>query len=219
MIDAPTREDAIASLAHELKNPLAAVRALVQLLVASEVDARTKVRLDVVYTEVLRMEAILREHLSPQRLPLELRPFDLGSLADDVVTVLEGRALAAGVEIERRPTTATVTGDAPRLKAALLNLVGNAIEATPPGGRVELTVREVDGRVHVEIRDTGKGIASQHLARLGTPFFSMRDGGTGLGVMLARAAVAEHGGSLEYESQIGVGTLARVTLPVRSRPC
>jgi len=213
-----TGGDSPAGLAHELKNALAAVKALVQLLVKDAAEPRTRARLEVALAEVLRMEAILRAHLArPRPAAPERRPLDLGELADDVVAVLEARAASAEVTLVRHPSTATVTGDAPRLRSALLNLVGNAIEATAAGGQVDLEVQERDGWARIDIRDSGKGLSPHELAQIGTPFFTLREDGTGLGVMLARWVVTEHGGSLDYESELGRGTTARVTLPVEPR--
>jgi len=207
--------DVTASLVHELKNPLAAVKALVQLVLSGPLDERTRRRLDVVQTEIAHMEAILRDQ-TVRRPAVDVEPVELGALADDVLAVLEARAATAGVALGRHPATATIAGDRARLRSALLNLVGNAIEATPAGGRVDLRVWQWFGHVHVEIRDTGKGIAAEDLARLGTPFFTRREDGTGLGILLARSVVAAHGGTLEYDSQVGRGTVAHVTLPVES---
>ena len=96
------------------------------------------------------------------------------------------------------------------------DLVANAIEATPPGGEVVVEVRPSAGRAEIMVRDTGRGMPPETLRRLGTPFFSTREGGTGLGVVLARSAIALHGGSLDYESEPGRGTTARATLPSRA---
>lgn len=204
-------------VAHELKNPLASIKALVRLVRKNSEDTTAQERLDVVENEVTRMERILRDYLSFSR-PLEdLRPqpVELGVLADDVIAALEGRAAAAGVRLARKPSTSTIVGDPRRLKEALLNLIGNAVEATPHGGTVLVSVREHDGGARIEIADTGKGIGDADLQRLGTPFFTTREGGTGLGVVLARSVVLQHGGTLEYESEIGKGTTAKVTLPYR----
>jgi signal transduction histidine kinase len=108
---------------------------------------------------------------------------------------------------------ATVLADPRRLKEALLNLVANAIEATPPGGEVAVEVRPAREETEIVIRDTGRGMAAETLRRIGTPFFTTRDDGTGLGVVLARSMIAQHGGSLRYESAPGKGTSVRVTLP------
>jgi signal transduction histidine kinase len=207
--------DSVAALAHELRNPLAAVKALVQLVLRGEDDVRTRGRLDVVLTEVQRMESLLRAPAAGE--PPAVDVVDPGALVDDVIAVLEARAAAAEVALvrSRRGDPASIAGDGPRLKAALLNLVGNAVEATPAGGRVELEITAGDGRVDIEVRDTGAGIAADDLARIGTPFFSRRAGGTGLGVLIARATIEQHGGRLDYRSQLGAGTTARVSLPVR----
>jgi two-component system sensor histidine kinase HydH len=191
-------------LAHELRNPLAAVKGLIELIRRGDHDARTRSRLDVVLAEVVRMEDMLRPAAAPAAA--------VGDLIGEVVAVVEARAMAAGVTVSRRGVAA-IAGDGPRLKAALLNLVGNAIEATPPGGRVDISTVDAGDEITIEITDTGRGLAPDDLARLGTPFFTRRIGGTGLGVMLARATISQHGGSLTYASEPGMGTTARVVLP------
>jgi signal transduction histidine kinase len=110
---------------------------------------------------------------------------------------------------------ATIEADPRRIREAILNLIANAIEATPRGGEVIVEVRAVDESVQVVVRDTGHGMPQDTLRRLGTPFFTTRDEGTGLGVVLARSVVAQHGGSLRYDSEPGRGTTASITLPAR----
>jgi signal transduction histidine kinase len=109
----------------------------------------------------------------------------------------------------------TVTGDPRRIKEALLNLVANALEATPRRGSIEVRVFGDGDDAVIAVQDTGAGIAPDVLARLGTPFFTTRQGGTGLGVVLARAAIRQHGGDLRFESEVGRGTVATVRLPLR----
>ena len=203
-------------VAHELKNPLSAVKGLVQLLSRSAADERSRERLEVIAGEVSRMEVILRDYLSFSRPLDDLRPepVEIGAVADDVLAVLEARAEAAGVSLVRTGGPVVATGDARRLKEALLNLVANALEATPPQGSVEVGVSGEGGDALILVRDTGKGIAPEDLARLGTPFFTKREGGTGLGVVLARAAIRQHGGDLRFESEVGRGTVATVRLPL-----
>jgi signal transduction histidine kinase len=204
-------------LSHELKNPLGAIKALVQLSARAERDPEIRARLEVVDGEVNRIQSILEGYLSFSR-PLEtLRPAPvaLGPLVDEVLAILEGRAEGAGVAL-RRIGDAGVTADPRRLKEALLNLVANAIEATPPGGRVEARVDAAGGGARVEVRDTGRGMSQEVLARLGTPFFTTREQGTGLGVLLARSVFAQHGGRLEYASEPGRGTVVTGTLPAQA---
>jgi signal transduction histidine kinase len=163
------------------------------------------------------METILQEYLSFSR-PLEdLRPeaLDVTAIARDVLDVLAGRADQAGVTMTLDGGATSVHGDSRRLKEALLNLVANAIEATPSGGTVALRLRNGGGAAVLEIRDTGRGIAAEDLERIGTPFFTTRSNGTGLGVVLAQGVIQQHGGTLRYTSMLGHGTTATITLPIK----
>ena len=204
-----------AKVAHELKNPLAAIKGLCQLVARTPDSERTQERLTVVASEISRMETILNEYLSFSR-PLEdLRPetLDLAALSRDVVNVLAGRADQAGVTLSIEGGATRAQGDPRRLKEALINLVANAIEATPTGGAVMLRVHNGGNDVVVEVEDTGRGIAPDDLKRLGTSFFTTRPNGTGLGVVLAQGVITQHGGSLAYASTVGHGTTATIKLP------
>lgn len=205
-----------AKVAHELKNPLASIKGLCQLVARTPESERTQERLAVVASEISRMETILSEYLSFSR-PLEdLAPqrLDLAALARDVIDVLAGRADQAGVVLALDGDATPVRGDPRRLKEALINLVANAIEATPNGGHVALHVRGGGAtEVVLEVVDSGRGIAPEDLERLGTSFFTTRPNGTGLGVVLAQGVIAQHGGSLAYASALGRGTTATIKLP------
>jgi two-component system, NtrC family, sensor histidine kinase HydH len=216
--DALTRAEALeqigSKVAHELKNPLTGVKALVQLGLRNPAEAPSRERLEVVDREVTRMQEILHNYLSFTR-PLQgLKPrrARLGPLVSDTLEVLSARADDAHVRLYAQGD-ATVEADPRRLKEALLNLVANAVEATPPGGEVVVEVRPAGEAVEIVIRDTGRGMASDVLTRIGTPFFTTRDDGTGLGVVLARSVIAQHGGALRYDSEPGKGTRVAVTLP------
>jgi signal transduction histidine kinase len=201
-------------VAHELKNPLTGVKALVQLGLRNPAEASSHERLEVVEKEVTRMQEILQNYLSFTR-PLQTvapRRVDLGSLVSDTLGVLAARADDARVRLYSQGD-ASVDADPRRLKEALLNLVANAIEATQPGGEVVVEVRSAPGDTEIVVRDTGRGMPAETLRRIGTPFFTTRDDGTGLGVVLARSVIEQHGGSLRYDSEPGRGTSVTVTLP------
>ncbi len=211
---AQTLEQIGTRVAHELKNPLAGIKALVQLGLRREAEAPSHERLEVVDREVARMQEILQNYLSFTR-PLQgmtPRRVELGPLVSDTLEALSARADDARVRLYAQGDAA-VEADPRRLKEALLNLVANAIEATPPGGEVDVEVRASGEQAEIVIRDTGRGMGAETLRRLGTPFFTTRDEGTGLGVVLARSAIVQHGGSLRYESEPGRGTRVRVVLP------
>lgn len=211
---AQTLEQIGTKVAHELKNPLTGVKALVQLGLRSPAEAPSHERLEIVEREVTRMQEILQNYLSFTRPLQEVTPrrVELGTLVSDTLEVLSARADGARVRLYAQGEAA-IEADPRRLKEALLNLVANAIEATPPGGEVDVEVRPAGDDAEIVIRDTGRGMAAETLRRIGTPFFTTRDDGTGLGVVLARSVIAQHGGSLRYESEPGHGTRVRVALP------
>src|SRR6266568_2934694 len=202
-------------LAHELKNPLTGVKALVQLGLRNPFEAASRERLEVVDREVTRMQEILRNYLSFTR-PLQQvtpRRIAVGPIVSDTLMVLSARADDARVRLFAQGD-AEVEADPLRLKEALLNLVANAIEATPAGGQVVVEVQAAGDRAEIVVRDTGRGMPPETLRRVGTPFFTTRDDGTGLGVVLARSVIAQHGGALRYDSEPGKGTLVSFTLPL-----
>jgi signal transduction histidine kinase len=164
------------------------------------------------------MRGILHEYLSFSR-PFEKvsnEPVDLGALSDEVLLLLGPNAAKFGVTLRRRGD-ALLDADPRRLKEALINLVVNAVQATPRGGKVEIAIGQRDTTVEVAVRDSGRGMPPEVLEKVGTPFFTTRKEGTGLGVALARAAFVQHGGALEYSSTEGRGTTATGILPVSRR--
>jgi two-component system, NtrC family, sensor histidine kinase HydH len=216
--DALTRAQSLeqigSKLGHELKNPLTGVKALVQLGLRNPAEAASHERLEIVDREVTRMQEIVRNYLSFTR-PLQQvtpRRIALGPIVADTLVVLSARADDARVRLFAQGD-ALAEADPHRLKEALLNLVANAIEATPAGGQVVVEVRAAGDRAEIVVRDTGRGMPPDTLSRVGTPFFTTRVDGTGLGVVLARSVIAQHGGALRYDSEPGKGTLVSFTLP------
>ncbi len=213
-----------AKVAHELKNPLASIKGLVQLVSRSADGPRTPERLDVMQAEVARMEAILAEYLSFSR-PLEdLRPqpVDLAEVAGSALAAVSGRVESGRITLHVDTRATLIEADPRRLKEALLNVLTNAVEATPAGGTIRVSARPdpvggAGGGV-VEIMDSGRGIKPDDLARLGTSYFTTRDGGTGLGVVLAQTVIAQHGGTLHYASDPEHGTAVTIRLPARPAP-
>ena len=204
-----------ASLSHELRNPLQAIKVLVQLSAREVQGQRARERLNVAEAEIERMQALINDYLSFSR-PFEKlkpQPVDMASLCDEVFSVLRERATACDIALTR-DGNARVQVDPRRLREALHNLVSNAIDASPRGSSVRVEITAVAGSARISVRDSGKGMSAETLQRIGTPFFTTREDGTGLGVALARAVFLQHGGSLEYESQPGAGTTAVALLPL-----
>lgn len=204
-----------ARLSHELKNPLAAIKALAQLAGRAAADQDAREALDTIVSEAERMRHVVDEYLSFSR-PLEklrLEPVSLGDLVQEVFAVLAGRADQAGVTL-LASGDAVAVADPRRLKEALLNVVANALEATPPGGHVSAVVSANGALARITVTDTGVGMAPEVLARIGTPFYTTRESGTGLGVLLARTVFKQHGGGLAYDSTPGAGTVAVASLAI-----
>ena len=204
-------------IAHEIRNPLTAIKALVALVARGGIHARDAKRLDVAQGEIERIEALISDYLSLAR-PLEAlapRPCDALAIVRDVGGVLEGSARDASVTLVVEGSRAEIVADPRRLREALLNLGANAIQAMAGSDRRELRLRAspLGAGARLEIVDTGPGLTPEALAKLGDPLSSGRAGGTGLGVLLARGVAAQHGGSLVFESTPGRGTRAILDVP------
>lgn len=204
-----------ARVAHEIRNPLTAIKGLVQLLARGAHEERDQRRFEVVLAEVGRVEETLAAYLSFARPLAELHPgpVRLATLLQELALLLEARAGALGLQIVLRVEDVEIVGDRRRLQEALLNLASNALEATPPGGSLTLTLGPVGAGARIKVIDDGQGMTADQLARLGTPFVTGRPGGTGLGVTLARAVVLQHGGRMQHRSAPGQGTRVTLTLP------
>ena len=140
---------------------------------------------------------------------------DLGALVGDV-----GRAgpapaprPAASASRWRPPGAGTAVVDPAQLRQALDNLVRNAVEATPEGGRVSLAARREGGGHAIEVRDTGRGIEPDHLPRIFDLYFTTKADGTGVGLAVTQQIVTAHGGTIEVDSRPGAGTTMTVRLP------
>jgi signal transduction histidine kinase len=204
-----------AQVAHEVKNPLAAARGLVQLVARRVTDDKDRERLAVVVGEVDRAVAVLEDYLSFAKPlgDLSLSSCDARVLLEDVAGVVEARAREKSIDLRIAGEPATLWGDRQRLRDAVLNLALNAITALPAGGRLTLSVQVSDERLAFCVVDDGPGISAELLPRLGQPFVSESAGGTGLGVMLAQSVARQHGGALRFESDAASGTRAFLELP------
>jgi signal transduction histidine kinase len=204
-----------AQVAHEVKNPLAAARGLVQLVQRKTGEPRDAERLGVAASEIDRALALVKDYLSFARplADLVLAEVDLRAVLDDVAGVLEARAAERAVRIAVAGAPELLYADRQRLRDALLNLALNAIQAMPQGGLLELSLSPLPNAVRVCVRDQGTGMSAEQLSRLGRPFASDAEDGTGLGVLLAQSAAHQHGGELRFESAEGRGTCAMLELP------
>jgi signal transduction histidine kinase len=203
-----------ATIAHELKNPLASIKGLVELVAPRAEDERARKRYGVILHEIARMQTTIDEYLDYAR-PihvLDVAETRLERVAVEVVALLEARARSHDVRLEV-VGRATIVGDARRLREALLNLIANALQACGADDRVRVEIQETTLGARLVIADSGRGMNAAELAQVGTAYYTTRAGGTGLGVVLSRAVIEQHGGSLDYASAKGQGTRVTVELP------
>jgi signal transduction histidine kinase len=215
-----------AGVAHELNNPLATVSLRVEGLLATTPPGDPRRRpLEVIDQAVGRMARLVGNLLGFSRAGRdEVSAVDLREEAARTVELighhLSGRRVR--VETEFAPDAPVVNADRQQVRQVLLNLLTNAADAMPGGGRLTVRVRagELGGRpaAAVEVADTGNGIPPEYLGRIFDPFFTTKEEGrgTGLGLAICKRIVDEHHGTLQVESTIGEGTTFRVTLPVRT---
>lgn len=211
-----------AGVAHEIRNPLSAIVTASNLLSAEAgmpIDEEQLLLLEVVKKEAQRLNAILTDFLNYAR-PREpqLSAVNLNEVVSETLDMLErDRPTNGHVTIQRRldGTIPPVEVDPDQIKQVLLNIAMNGIEAMPHGGTLTVATMFCNGRVHVQVADTGVGISESALPRIFQPFFSTKKNGTGLGLAIAHHIVSAHQGEIWAESQEGVGTKMTIQLPVK----
>ena len=215
-----------ASIAHEINNPLAGVLVYIRLIAKKLADdalprGETLEVLDKMAREIDRSSRIIRNLLDFARpSELSLGDVDVNRVIGDALGLVGHRAALGRIEIEKElgEDLPKVYADYDQLRQVLVNLTLNAIQATPPDGRVILRTRATDdGALTVEVEDTGHGIAEANRSKLFTPFFTTKEKGegVGLGLAVAKGIVEKHAGDITVRSVEGQGTTFSVTLPVR----
>ncbi len=203
-----------ASIAHEVRNPLTVVKGFLQLMEGE--DERHKHYYPLILSELGRAENIISDYLNfakPEFKKIETFPLPL--LVMELSILLNPYALKEGISLTHTiESDAVITTDRNQLKQALINILKNAVEATPKEGRVTIKLIEEDDSVKIIVRDTGKGMTKEQLARVGSLFFSTKEQGTGLGTMVSTRIIESMGGKVDYTSKLGKGTKVSITLPL-----
>jgi two-component system sensor histidine kinase HydH len=212
-----------AVLAHEIRNPLGAIKGLAQFL--GEKQAADPPQLEMTRTiadEAARLERLVNDLLTYARpRPPNRQPTELPGVLDEVLRLMGPTTNAAGVvcRLDVAGNAFPISADPEQLKQLFGNLVLNAIQAMPSGGRLTLTQRSVDGKsstrrtVEVTVEDTGSGISGADLSRVFEPFHTTRSKGTGLGLAICTQITAAHGGTIRVARTGPEGTTILVTLP------
>ncbi|MCM3598354.1 ATP-binding protein [Metabacillus idriensis] len=206
-----------ASIAHEVRNPLTVVKGFLQLMEKEKKNDEQYMRL--ILSEIGRAESILNDYLNFAKPKLKkIEEFQLSEVIHSVVYLLNALAVKQGVRLscQLQPGLYIET-DRSQLKQALVNLIKNAIEATPEGGKVRVQLFFKSGHAHTVISDTGKGMTADQLSKIGTVFYSTKDKGTGLGTTVSLRIIETMKGRVAYKSELGSGTEVTMILPIKNK--
>ena len=219
------RDDLVASVTHELRSPLTSILGYLDLVRDGDLDHETIEQIDVAYHNAERLLVIVNDLLraasdADKNLPMSFVRADVAQIARECVASHRLFAEEGEVELElAAPDTAFATIDPVRVRQVVDNLVTNAIKYNREWGSVVVAVREQDHTVTIEVRDSGQGIPERDIARIFDRFYRTKSArnsettGTGLGLAITREIIQRHGGDLEVESELGLGSTFRVTIP------
>lgn len=205
-----------AGIAHEIRNPLTSLKGFLQLIASGRKNSANYY--DIMNSELDRIEEIVSELLmlsKPQVYQLSYN--DVRIMMRDTVTLLETQAILRNIAIETDYGSEPlwVYGVENQVKQVFINVIKNAIEAMTDGGSIRINLtREKDG-VYIRIHDEGPGIGEDQLAKIGQPFYTTKEKGTGLGLMVSYKIVDNHHGRIQVNSEIGKGTVFEIMLPFR----
>lgn len=211
-----------AGIAHEFRNPLAAISGSAQLLVQRiSTEPQSRKLMEIIIRECDRLEAVIAEFLlfSKPALP-EKTWCRLGQLVNETAQVLQQSSTWDDrCRLARDfPETLTCWADAGQLRQVLLNLCGNSCQAMEDGGKIVIAAREEnregEKRLRVTVQDSGPGIPAKHLPRVFDPYFTTKENGTGLGLAIVHQIIASHGGTISAQNLPGHGASFTITLPL-----
>ncbi len=204
-----------AGIAHEIRNPMAAMRLRAENALAGD-GSRLRPALEATLQQVDRVDWLVSEMLAmTQRREAHPHPVELARFLAERIAALAERATAGGITLEQDVADARAAFDPELIGRAVDNLLVNALQHTPPGGRISLSARHADGWLTIHVGDTGPGIDPVQRGRLFEPFATGRPDGTGLGLAIAREMADAHGGTLELADGTG-GAVFILRLPA---PC
>jgi len=209
---------AVSCLAHDLKNPLIAIGGLGRLARKNieNNDSSFKEKLDVIVKEANRLEKMVKEMLDFSR-PLELHPTKgyIDNVVNESLLIISDLAQAKKVNVQNLHSQdlPLMFFDSDRMKQAFINLLTNAIEASPEEGTVSIYCNRKRKNLIVDVKDQGIGIPSDKQEEVFSPFFTTKSGGTGLGLAIVKKIVEAHGGDLEVLENPEKGVTFRVTIP------
>ncbi|QFT88505.1 Sporulation kinase E [Bacillus sp. THAF10] len=211
-----------AGIAHEIRNPMTALKGFIQLLQNSMEDNQHTMYFDVITSELKRIESIITEFLvlaKPQAISYQRKNATV--IMKETLDLLSAQASLENIQFASffEENVPDIYCEPNQLKQVFINILKNAIEVMPKGGKVTVFIekeKEKDDFILISIIDEGIGIPDDKLKKLGEPFYTTKERGTGLGLMVSYKIVEEHNGCIEVMSEVGRGTTFHIHLPVGS---
>jgi len=207
-----------AQFAHEVGTPLNLISGHVQLLRARTTDERVIKRLDVIAGQIERITSIVRSMLDSTRKPKpQLEHVDINTLLARILDATQPTLAARGVELTANMSEGLplIEADPDQLQQVFINLINNSLDAMPGGGVLTISTRQRAEGLEIALSDSGEGIKRDDIDLIFDPLFTTKRGlGTGLGLTIVKQIVADHGGTVEVESESGRGATFRITLPI-----
>ena len=206
-----------ASIAHEIRNPLTTLKGFNQLF-GEDIDPIRPSIIGLMATELDRIEQITNEFMviaNPQT--IDYKTHNLKGIIEKVLLLLESQATLNNIQISKIYTGSNLNllCDENQLKQVFTNIIKNAIEAMPNGGKLTVEVKEIDYQyINISIKDTGVGIPKEILSKICEPFYTLKEKGTGLGLMVSYRIIEAHEGKIEFYSELSKGTIVNITLPL-----
>ncbi|ALC80877.1 MULTISPECIES: PAS domain-containing protein [Bacillus] len=198
-----------AGIAHEIRNPLTAIKGFLQLM--KPAIHKNGQYFDIVFSELNRIELILSELLmlaKPQQHAIN-NSLNMNKLIREVTALLDTQANLNGIIINPsycNDEDSTIKGDGNHLKQVFINFIKNSIESMPAGGKIDIAIQAEKDYIEIVIKDEGEGIPEDILKRIGEPFLTTKEKGTGLGLMISYKIIEDHQGTVKVKSKIGEGT-------------
>jgi len=209
-----------AGVAHEVNTPLTGISSYSQMLMAQlpPGDPRHQL-LEKIYRQTSRASSIVNNLLNFSRVSdARFSAVDLHRVLEDTIQLLEAQLHNTEIEVVRQyaEPLPSVPGNAPKLQQVFMNLILNARDAMPRGGRLAISTGHEDGWITIRFADNGLGILPENLGRIYDPFFTTKQigKGTGLGLAVSYGIIQDHGGEIVVESKAGEGTIFRINLPL-----
>lgn len=206
-----------AGIAHEIRNPMTALKGFIQLL-ESSIDDEHSLYFKVITSELKRIESTITEFLvlaKPQATQFQYH--DIRKIMMDTLDLLNGQALMHNIQFDFKHEQAIpkVFCEPNQMKQVFINIIKNAIEVMINGGRIRIDIQtHQESFVQVRVQDEGDGIPEDKIKKLGEPFYTTKERGTGLGLMVSYKIIEDHKGMIEVESKEGVGTTFYINLPI-----